>query len=209
MSMRKRNRAVFIDRDGTINKEVEYLHRIEDLQLLSNTEKAVKKLNETGFLVIVISNQSGIARGYYTIEDMHAVNKEIERRLMSKGAYIDGFYYCPHHPKGIIKEYAVECTCRKPADALFLQASIDFNIDLRSSYAAGDRVRDLIPAAALGCKGYLVKTGYGSLEYDLLIEKYSHLNSQIKQAEDLWNAVEIILSDYESDPPYYNSSTIL
>jgi D-glycero-D-manno-heptose 1,7-bisphosphate phosphatase len=174
------NRAIFLDRDGTINHEAEYLGDVKDLKLLPGAAEGIKILNNAGFLVIIISNQSGIARGYYTIEDMEKVNAELYRRLAKKGARIDAFYYCPHHPSGSVPQFAIHCACRKPAPGMFVQAIEEHNIDPTQSYAAGDRQRDLIPAINSGCKGILVQTGYGKKEQkDLLINPETKTNIKI------------------------------
>lgn len=159
-----KRKAVFIDRDGTINKEVNYLHRIEDLEILPGVAEAIKLLNDAGFLVVVPTNQSGIARGYYAVEDMQKINDEISRQLAEKGAHIDAFYFCPHHPGGKVEEFALSCDCRKPKPGMFLKAAEDYNIDFAESFSIGDKIRDLEPAVNLGCRGVLVKTGYGEEE---------------------------------------------
>lgn len=159
-----KRRAVFIDRDGTINKEVNYLHKIEDLEILPGVAEGVKLLNEAGFVVVVPTNQSGIARGYYDVEDMQKINEEISRILSKNRARIDAFYFCPHHPKGKVDTFSVSCNCRKPKPGMFLKAAEEHNIDFRASFSIGDKIRDLEPAKKLGCRGILVKTGYGEEE---------------------------------------------
>lgn len=153
--------AVFLDRDGTINREVNYLGKIEDLRLLPGTASAIQTLNRAGFIVIVISNQSGIARGYFDPETVESINNEIQKRLKRKKAYIDAFYYCPHLPGAEAAEYNLECNCRKPGNGLFLKAGENFHINMACSFAIGDKIRDLIPALKMGAKGVLVRTGQG------------------------------------------------
>ena len=187
-----KRKAVFIDRDGTINKEVNYLHKIEDLEILPGVAEAVKLLNTGGFLVIVPTNQSGIARGYYSVEDMQKINDEISRRLEKEGAHIDAFYFCPHHPKGKVEEFTLPCDCRKPEPGMFLKAAEDFNIDFSTSFSVGDKIRDLKPAKELGGRGILVKTGYG------LEELKDKENWQVEPdyvAEDLMDGVKWILGE--------------
>lgn len=157
-------KAVFLDRDGTLNREVNYLHRVEDLRLLPGAAEAVGMLNQAGYKVIIITNQSGIARGYFNVEDMVKVNDEISRRLKRKGAHIDRVYFCPHYPEGKIETYSFQCGCRKPADGMFSRAALENDIDMKKSFAIGDRIRDLQPAMNLGCKGILVMTGHGEKE---------------------------------------------
>ncbi len=187
-----KRKAVFIDRDGTINKEVNYLHKVEDLEILPGVAEAIKLLNDRGFLVIVPTNQSGIARGYYGVEDMRKINEEISRRLAKNGAYIDAFYFCPHHPKGKIEEFTISCDCRKPKSGMFLKAAGDYNVDFPGSFSIGDKIRDLEPAKKLGCKGILVKTGYGEEE---LKEREAWQLEPDYVAEDLMEGVKWIIEN--------------
>ncbi len=146
-------KAVFLDRDGTLNVEVEYLHEIEKIQILPGVVEALKILKRKGFLLIVISNQSGIGRGYFSAEDVNRVNEHMNRLLQKDGVKLDGFYYCPHIQ-------ADNCDCRKPKTKLYLQAARDFEIDLKKSYMVGDKVTDIIAADELGCGQGLVQTGH-------------------------------------------------
>jgi D-glycero-D-manno-heptose 1,7-bisphosphate phosphatase len=157
-------KAVFLDRDGTINREADYLRRVEDLRLLPGAAGAIRLLKEMGFLVVVISNQSGIARGLLTPAGLEAVQGELCRRLERRGASIDAFYHCPHLPGAPVREYAVECRCRKPQTGLFEKAAADLGIDFSRSWAIGDRMRDISGPVKLGCRGILVLTGYGKEE---------------------------------------------
>jgi len=187
-------KAVFLDRDGTINREVNYLHRVEDLELLPGVAEAIRTLNELDFLVFIITNQSGIARGYFTYKELNGINTELLKLLNKKGAGINSFYHCPHHPHGKVAEFAVDCKCRKPAAGLFLLASDEFEIDFERSFAIGDRIRDIEPAIKLGSKGILVKTGYGKEELKSS-EKWSVKPAFI--AGDLPEAVNWILNSME------------
>ena len=117
------DRVVFLDRDGTINEEVEYLYRPEDLRFLPGVPEAIKRLNGAGFKVVVITNQAGVARGYYTEADVERLHSYMNRLLEEKGAHIDGFYYCPHHPEHGIGEYKKDCECRKPKTGMFLRTT--------------------------------------------------------------------------------------
>ena len=119
----------FLDRDGTINEEVNYLHRPEDLKILPGAAEAISRFNQAGFLVIVITNQAGIGRGYYTQQDMEKLNEYMNQVLAEQNAYIDGFYFCPHHPEHGIGEYKKVCDCRKPGIGMFRQAEQDFFIE--------------------------------------------------------------------------------
>jgi D-glycero-D-manno-heptose 1,7-bisphosphate phosphatase len=150
-------RAVFLDRDGTLNVEVNYLHRIEDLALVPGAAAAVRSLSQAGFLVIVVTNQAGIARGYYDEATLHALHEEIQRRLAAEGARIDAFYFCPHHP-----EFGDVCECRKPAPGMLRQAAQDHAIDLANSWLIGDTSGDIGAGSAVGCRTILVRSGYGA-----------------------------------------------
>lgn len=144
------NKAFFLDRDGTINIDTGYVGDPDRLELVPKAAEAVKMMNDAGYLVIVISNQSGVARGYFTVEDVEKVNNKINDMLKEKGAHIDAFYCCPHLPEGTVKEYAVECDCRKPKSGLFKRAVRDYDLDVKECYACGDRERDVEGLAELG-----------------------------------------------------------
>jgi len=143
------NRAVFIDRDGTMAKDVHYCSRPEDFELFPNTAKAIKSLNKHGFKVIVVTNQSGIARGYFTEETLAKIHEKMKRELAKEGAWVDGIYYCPHHPDD-------KCDCRKPKPKLILQASKDFDIDLEHSFVVGDLQMDIELGKVIGCRTIMV-----------------------------------------------------
>lgn len=159
------NKAVFLDRDGTINVEKGYLHRLEDFVYLPGAVEGLRLLQEMGFLLIVITNQSGIARGYYTEDDYLKLDRWMKADLESKGVHITASYYCPHHPKASIPDYRKVCECRKPGTGLFRQAIREWNIELSGSYAIGDRERDLAICVGTGCKGYLVGNAETSTKY--------------------------------------------
>ncbi|HEY0605234.1 MAG TPA: D-glycero-beta-D-manno-heptose 1,7-bisphosphate 7-phosphatase [Herpetosiphonaceae bacterium] len=150
-------RAIFLDRDGTLNVEVNYLHRIEDLVLVPGAAEAVRSLSEAGFLVVVVTNQAGIARGYYDEAALHTLHEEIQRRLAAEGGRIDAFYFCPHHP-----EFGGVCECRKPAPGMLRQAAHDHGIDLHRSWLIGDTSGDIGAGHAVGCRTILVRSGYGA-----------------------------------------------
>jgi len=192
----KQNTAVFLDRDGTINEEVGYLDTIDKLELFANAAEAIKMINESGMKAVVITNQSGIARGYFSEEFVETVHTHIQKILKAKGAFIDAFYYCPHHPTEGIGTYQQSCACRKPEAGLLIAAAQDLDIDLTSSYVVGDMVKDIQVASRVGSKGILVKTGYGlnTIEKDL-----THGSPEISQpdyiAEDVLDAVRWIIND--------------
>jgi D-glycero-D-manno-heptose 1,7-bisphosphate phosphatase len=150
------NKAVFLDRDGTINSEKVYLYKTEDFEFTPYAEEAIRRFNELNYKVIVITNQSGIARGFYSEADLSALHTYINEKLLAKNATIDAFYYCPHHPQAVIEKYKIDCNCRKPKPGLFERAIRDFNIDVNLSWAVGDKLRDIEPALSLGIKSALI-----------------------------------------------------
>ncbi len=155
------NQAVFLDRDGTINIEVNYLNNVDQLKLIDGTAKAIQMLNNKGFKVIVFTNQAAIARGYLTEDYLSVIHKEMKRILESQNAYIDAIYYCPHHPTAGDGVYTRTCDCRKPNPGMLLQAAQELDIDLSASYTVGDKMSDLAVGNAVHCKNILVRTGYG------------------------------------------------
>ncbi len=140
------NRAVFIDRDGTIAKDVPYCSRPEDFVLLPGAAEGIRLLKEKGFKVVLITNQSGIARGYFTEETLARIHEKMQQELAKCGACVDAVYYCPHHPED-------NCDCRKPKPKLVLQAARDLDIDLSQSYVIGDSEMDVELAKQAGCAG--------------------------------------------------------
>ena len=151
-SINSMNRAVFLDRDGTIAKDVHYCRRPEDFEILPAVPEAIKLLNDHSFKVIVITNQSGIARGYFTEQTLAQIHDKMKRELVQYGARVDAIYHCPHHPDE-------GCECRKPGVALFHKAAKEHDADLQSSYVVGDMQMDIDAGRALGCKTILVTTG--------------------------------------------------
>ena len=154
-NLSNKQKAIFLDRDGTINKYVGFLREIEQFELLPNTSEAIKKINDSGYLAIVVTNQPVIARGEVTFEQLDQIHNKMETLLGKDGAYLDGIYFCPHHPhKGFeteIPELKVECECRKPKPGMLLQAAKDFNIDLSKSWMIGDSDNDILAGENAGC----------------------------------------------------------
>jgi D-glycero-D-manno-heptose 1,7-bisphosphate phosphatase len=155
-------RAVFLDRDGTINVEVDYLHRSDDFAFLPGAPEAIRALRAAGFLVIVVTNQSGVARGYYDEQAVTALHDDIQRRLAAWGTAIDAYYFCPHHPAAGVGAYRTECDCRKGAPGMLLQAAREHGVDLPASFMVGDKLADVEAGVAAGCRPVLVRTGYGA-----------------------------------------------
>jgi D-glycero-D-manno-heptose 1,7-bisphosphate phosphatase len=160
---------VFLDRDGTLNRDSGYTHRVEDLQLLDNVVAGLQLMTEMGFRLIVTTNQSGIARGYFTEQEMGIFHKHMIDILKSYAVIITEIYYCPCHPTQGIGPFRRHSPSRKPAPGMLLQAALDHHIDLRSSYAIGDKKSDILAGQAAGCSTILVLTGAaGSEEPDLV-----------------------------------------
>ena len=155
-----KNKFVLLDRDGVINIEKSYLHKIEDFEYEKNVVEGLLKLRDLGYRFAIITNQAGIARGYYTEEDYLKLQSFIEDDLFKKGIKIEKSYFCPHHPN-VTGKYGIECDCRKPNTGNFELAVKEFDIDVKNSFMIGDKITDLIPAEKLGITPVLVKTGYG------------------------------------------------
>ncbi len=181
-----RRRAVFLDRDGTIVEDAPpgFLHEPGKVKLLPGVAAAIKQLNDHGFLAVVVTNQSGIARGLYTVGDYEAVQRRLGALLTAHGARLDGAYFCPHHPL-----FSGPCECRKPGLKLFRDAGAALDIDLARSWWVGDRMSDVLPARAFRGKGILVSTGEGNLG-----QGQARANGVMVVA-DLGNAVAEILKD--------------
>ncbi|MGA7827781.1 MAG: D-glycero-beta-D-manno-heptose 1,7-bisphosphate 7-phosphatase [Geobacteraceae bacterium] len=157
------NRAVFLDRDGVINVEKGYLHRSEDFEFLPGVPQALHLLKEAGFLLVVVTNQSGVARGYYPLEDVYELHRHLQRELAATGVAIDRFYICPHHPDHGPGSQPEECSCRKPLPGMIEKALSDFQIDPARCYLVGDKLSDIEAGRAAGCRCLLVRTGHGSV----------------------------------------------
>lgn len=151
--------AVFFDRDGVLNVEKNYLYEPEKFVWQPDAPEAIAWLKRHGYLVIVVTNQSGIARGYYTEDDMHVLHKHMQRLLVKAAGQIDAFYFCPHLPNAPIDTYAQECRCRKPGPGMIEQALADYDIDMSHSFLVGDKPSDILAAQAAGIAGYLYEGG--------------------------------------------------
>ena len=183
-------RAVFLDRDGTINKEVGYLRRMEELVLIEGAGSGIRLLNESGYKVAVITNQSGVARGFFDEIFVRKVHKEMARRLSKSNAYVDRWYYCPHHPTEGKGEYRVGCGCRKPSRGMVDIAIKELGIVPEESFVVGDSIRDLEIAWRVGAKPVLVLTGYGKETLSRLLPEQKERLPHI--ASDLFDACEWI-----------------
>ena len=190
-----RNIAVFMDRDGTICEEVGYLKNPCDLNILPGAVDAIRLINKSRIKAVVITNQSGVARGYFSEEVVQRVHIRLKELLEEKCAYLDGIYYCPHHPEFGPREYRKRCDCRKPEAGMLEMASREFKIELPLSYVIGDKISDIALAHRVGAKGVLVLTGYGKEEVKSL-DRGSR-NRPYYIAEDILAAVNWILLDLQ------------
>lgn len=155
------NKAIFLDRDGTINEEINYLYKTRDFNFISGAIDAIKIFQKLGYIILVITNQAGVARGYYKEADIKGLHHYIDKLLKKENIYIDAYYYCPHHPEGTIEKYKKECNCRKPKIGMIEQAVKDFNIDLHKSIIVGDKEIDVKTGKNAGIGvSILVRSGH-------------------------------------------------
>jgi len=174
--------AVFIDRDGTLTEERTYMSDPDQVVLLPGSATALSDLREAGFKLVIVTNQSGIARGLYSEDEYHAVAKRLDDLLVEAGSPVDVTMYCPHHP-----DFGPACECRKPATGMYRQAAAELGIDLADSYYVGDKAADVTPAHELGGVGVLVRTGYGE-------EEAARVPAGTSVVEDLVEAARLILT---------------
>lgn len=184
-----RYKIVFLDRDGTINKEKNYLYKVDEFEFLSGVVSGLKKLQKKGFLIVIITNQSGIARGFYTEKDLEILHTWMIQELEQRGVHIEKIYYCPHHPDAVVGKYRKHCNCRKPKTGLFWRAIVElqkeFDIDLANSIAIGDKERDLAICSEISLKGYLIGSDY--------------CDSIITGVPDFKSAIEFILKEKRNE----------
>jgi D-glycero-D-manno-heptose 1,7-bisphosphate phosphatase len=178
----RQGRAVFLDRDGTLIEGTHYPSDPEQVVLLPGTASALSELRDAGFTLVVVTNQSGIARGFYGEKEYHAVAEWLDDLLAEAGSPVDATLYCPHHP-----DFGPACECRKPSTGMHRQAAADLGLDLARSYYVGDRVLDVTPALELGGVGVLVRTGYG-------VDEAARVPAGTAVVEDLDGAARLILS---------------
>ena len=185
----ERKPAIFLDRDGTLLEPVEYLGDPDRVKLLPGTAAALRSARSAGFALVVISNQSGIARGLYGPTDVARVHERVAELLEIEGAFIDRFFFCPHHP-----DFTGPCTCRKPEPGLLLEAAHCLNLDLGRSFLIGDTIEDLQAGARVGCRTILVRTGYGERQAR---ERRAEMPAGSQEAKDLAEAIRQILQGRE------------
>ena len=190
-------KAVFLDRDGTINEEMGYINHIDRFSLLPRTAEAIRMINAHGFKAVVVTNQSGVARGLFPELLVKEIHRKMEDLLRAEGAHIDWVYYCPHHPDFGPPEYRKRCTCRKPATGMIERACRDLGINPKKSYVVGDRITDVEFAHKIGAKGILVLTGYGKGEVAYHDGRWREKAHFI--ARDLYDAVRWIIAQETSE----------
>lgn len=186
-----KNRAIFIDRDGTLNLEVGPITNLNQFRLYEFAGQAINMINDAGIKAIVITNQSGVARGLYTEEFLEQVHSKMKYALVHQEAKVDAIYYCPHHKDIGDPPYRLDCFCRKPKPGLILKAADDLNLDLENSWSIGDRYRDVEAAHAAGVRSILILTGHGEQEDK---ERNAHSIQPDIVTDNLLEAVRLILS---------------
>jgi D-glycero-D-manno-heptose 1,7-bisphosphate phosphatase len=192
-----KNRAVFLDRDGTINRDVGYPNSTNMMEIFPYSFAAVRKINEAGFLAVIVTNQSGIGRGFIEEKNLHHIHRQLRIAFAAKKATFHGIYYCPHHEQSEMPEYRKACSCRKPNPGMAQQAVRDLNIDTAKSYMIGDKVEDILFGLNIQAVPILLLTGFGQNSLPKLLEKGiepAHV------AETLLDAVDWILEREKSNP---------
>ena len=193
MGETRKRRAVFMDRDGTISEEVGYVNHPSRYRVFPYTAEAVRRLNEAGWLAVLVTNQAGVARGYFTEDVIGAVHTLLAWELERGGARLDAIYYCPHHPSVGEPPYRFDCDCRKPRPGLIRRAAIDLDIDVAASWMVGDRYSDTELARNAGARAALVLSGYGRGEWEYQRAAWRHQPDLV--AENLLEAVEKIVAE--------------
>ncbi len=181
--------GVFLDRDGTVIEEKHFLSRPEDVVLLPTAGETIARLNSLGIAVAIVTNQAGIARGYFPESRIAEVHARLDELLAEFGATIDRYEYCPHHPVEGLGEYRIDCDCRKPKPGMLTRSAEALNIDLSQSLIVGDRLGDLEAGANAGCQSALVRTGYGAsmvLDFDAAALRFVGAYSSLGNAVDAW-----------------------
>ena len=153
------NKAIFLDRDGVINFDTGYTHKIEDLKFISNSIEGLRLMQDKGYQLIIVTNQAGIAKGIYSEKEYVAFRNEMHNQLREYGIIIDKEYFCPHHKEGIIEKYKIDCNCRKPKTGMLEQAAKDFNLDLKKCWMIGDTPSDVQAGKNAGCRAIQVMSG--------------------------------------------------
>jgi len=176
------NKTVFLDRDGTIVDDVGYMNSPEQINFIPGSIAAIKKLNEAGYKVVVITNQAGVARGLITEDMLQTIDKTLHKHILSGGAHLDGIYYCPHHAEHGHYPYKQDCECRKPHPGLIKKAARDLNLDLSQSYMVGDKATDIEAGKRAGTKTIMVLSGRGNNEKGRLTDPADHVADNLQAA---------------------------
>lgn len=188
--------GVFLDRDGTLNEERDFIRAPEDLHLIPGAPEAVCMLNSRSIIACVISNQSGVARGFLTESDLAPIHAKLKRELLLGGAVIDRIYYCPHHPTAGAAPYNIDCDCRKPKPGMLRQGAADFGIDLRRSFVVGDSIVDMQAGESVGARTILVRTGYGETTEKLIKREQLRVTAIVPSIVE---AVDLILTTLDGE----------
>lgn len=194
--MKSKNKAVFLDRDGVINVDKGYVHTIKEFEFCEKAIEGIRLLTTRGFKLIVVSNQSGIGRGYYSEDEVVKLHQFLNEELQKRNTSIDAFYYCPHHPKAAMEKYKVNCRGRKPGTLLLEKAIEEFNLDVKASFLVGDKASDIQAGKKVGCRTILVKTGHGKQHIGKC--NYSFM------AKNLYEAAKLILCASENKGSNYD-----
>lgn len=193
MSQKEKRRAFFLDRDGTVADEVGYVNHLSRFRLYPWAAEAIRRIHAARMAAVVVTNQAGVARGYFPEELIKQVNQKMQQELSDAGSPLDGIYYCPHHPAVGVPPYQQQCRCRKPLPGMIEQAVEDLNLELEGSVVIGDRYGEVEMAHRLGLRAALVLTGYGRGEYDYMRKDWPRQPDWV--AENLLDAVEKILAE--------------
>ncbi|MGD9648612.1 MAG: D-glycero-alpha-D-manno-heptose-1,7-bisphosphate 7-phosphatase [Pirellulales bacterium] len=188
--------AAFLDRDGVVVEEIGYLSCAADIRLTAGAAEAIRRLNDRGVPVVVVTNQAGVARGRFPEEAIVGVHAAIDQQLAKKGARIDRYYYCPHHPEGSVERYRVACQCRKPRPGMLEQAARELQLDLARSWLVGDKLSDLEAAQQAGATAILVRSGYGRETERALDTNRTQIQAVV---DDLGAAIDVMINAWESE----------
>lgn len=184
--------AIFLDRDGVIIEEVNYLSHPDQVKLIPGAAKAINTLNSLKIPVIIVSNQAGVAKGFFPITQIPLVHERLNQLLARENAHVDAIYYCPHHSEGSVPEYSFQCKCRKPKPGMLLEAEEKLNLNLTQSWLIGDNITDMEAAASVGCNSILVRTGHGKQ----FANQYLPGGTIVKS--DVYEAVNFILNSFSN-----------
>lgn len=189
--------AIFLDRDGVVTDEVGYINHISRARIYPYAPEAIRMLKSTGFPVIIVTNQSGVGRGYFTENIVNQVHQKVQDTLEAEGTRLDAFYYCPYHPNAVIESYRQQCSCRKPGTGMPEEAAEKFGLDLRASYMVGDTYRDMQMGFNIGARTVLLMTGYGRGEYVYRRDEWPRKPDLV--AENLLEAAKLILRELATE----------